>query len=328
MLKKKKRVRGIIKSTALIIFTFPLPFILSSCSEIDETLQIETVPKSVFIYAGQSNASGVARVEDMPDYMLVGGLPSNPYTHLKWADICGDPSVCDFGQRILDKGDRYAFCDITNYWIDQEATNVFFCLRCARSGTSIAPGQTDEKRPIWYAEPSWIMTHNAYKGEDITLVAFKNNNSLTKNLTEGFSSLVTGTLAKIEEGYDVKAIMWHQGESDRNAASEYYFNFKTMIEYMRNSIYMVTGDEQDRELPFIFGTISHNSSQYNVEVESAQYRVAEEMKNVFLIDMSKASLMDGLHFDSFSTEYLGKMMFNKLVDLNLVQGHILYVEKP
>ena len=42
--------------------------------------------------------------------------------------------------------------------------------------------------------------------------------------------------------------MWHQGESDRNAANAYYENFKTMIAYMRNAIYEKTGDEADNSM--------------------------------------------------------------------------------
>lgn len=174
----------------------------------------------VFIYAGQSNADGREYTTNLPDYMTSNGsLPSSPYAHLKWASICGTPSASTFGTRIFNSGERYAFCDVANYWIDQATNSDFYAIKCAYGGTAIAPGVTAEKLPIWYADAEWMQTHYAYKGDDITQPAYANYNSLTKNLTEGFASLVEGTLKAINGGYDVKAIMWHQGESDRNAAS-------------------------------------------------------------------------------------------------------------
>ena len=293
-------------------------------------LQAQTAKAPVFLYAGQSNADGREYVQVyLPEYMKVGTAPYAPYAHLKYANICGAPSTRTFGSRTLAIGSRYAFCDVTNYWIDNASKDDFYAIKCAYGGTAIATGVTADKLPVWYAEATWIKTHNAYKGDDITQEAYKNNNSLTKNLTEGLASLVEGTLAAVEGGYDVKAIMWHQGESDRNAASSYYVNFKTMIEYMRQAIYEITGDEADKTLPFIFGTICHSSTQYNAQVEKAQLQVAADVPNVYYIDMSDVTLRsDNLHFDGPSTEYLGKQMYNKLVELKLVDGNPVEAVKP
>lgn len=283
----------------------------------------------VFLYAGQSNADGREYTTNLPDYMKDNGsLPSSPYTHLKWASICGSPSTSTFGTRIFNSGERYAFCDVTNYWIDQTTSSDFYAIKCAYGGTAIAPGVTAAKLPIWYADAEWMTSHNAYSGQDITQAAYANNNSLTKNLTEGFASLVDGTLAALDNGYDVKAILWHQGESDRNAASDYYTNFKTMIAYMRQAVYAKTGDEADLTLPFIFGTVCRRSTQYNATVEAAQKQVADEDPNCYVIDMKNATLLsDNLHFDKQATEYLGKKMYNQLVTLGLVSGSQVEVEE-
>lgn len=285
--------------------------------------------KSVFLYAGQSNADGREYTKNLPDYMLDNGnLPSSPYVHLKWASICGNPLKQTFDTRTFNSGERYAFCDVTNYWIDQAVTENFYAIKCAYGGTAIAPGVTAEKLPIWYADAEWMTTHNAYKGDDITQEAYANNNSLTKNLTEGVASLIDGTLAAIDGGYDVKAIMWHQGEGDRNASGAYYTNFKTMITYMRQAIYAKTGDDADLTLPFIFGTVCRRSTQYSTGVEEAQKQVARDLENVYYIDMKNATLLsDNLHFDRQATEYLGKKMYNQLVTLGLVSGEQVEVEE-
>jgi len=283
----------------------------------------------VVIYAGQSNADGREYVQNMPEYMKVGTSPYNPYTNLRYVSVCGNPTATTFGERTLAVGTRFAFCDVTNYWIDQALDYDFYAIKCAYGGTAIAPGVTAEKLPIWYADAEWMKTHYAYKGDDITQAAYANYNSLTKDVTEGFASLVDGTLAALENGYDVKAIMWHQGESDRNASDSYYENFKTMIGYMRQAIYDKTGDEEDLTLPFIFGTVSHSSTQYNADVEKAQLQVAKDVANVYYINMSEAGLRsDNLHFDGEWTEYLGKMMYNKLVELELIDAEAIEVKKP
>ena len=146
----------------------------------------------VFIYAGQSNADGREYTTNLPDYMKDNGsLPSSPYTHLHWASICGNPSKQTFDARTFNSGERYAFCDVTNYWIDKAVSQDFYAIKCSYGGTAISPGVTVEKLPIWYADAEWMTTHNAYCGQDITQEEYKNNNSLTKNLTEGFASLVS-----------------------------------------------------------------------------------------------------------------------------------------
>ena len=287
-----------------------------------------TAQKSVFIYAGQSNADGREYVSNLPEYMKQGSSPYSPYRHLKWASICGTPSKKEFGTRQMATGERYAFCDVTNYWIDQASTQAFYAVKCAYGGTAIAPGVTAAKLPIWYADAEWMKTHYAYKGDDITKDEYANYNSLTKNLTEGLASLIDGTLAQVEGGYKVRAIMWHQGESDRNASASYYVNFKTMIAYMRQAIYEKTGDETAKTLPFIFGTVCRRSTQYNAAVEEAQRQVAAEDANVYCIDMKNATLLsDNLHFDRQATEYLGKKMYNLLVELGLVSGKQVDVDE-
>ncbi len=271
----------------------------------------------VYITAGQSNADGREYVSKLPSYMFDG------YKHLHFANVT---SSCDgtFGSRTFeDRSGRFAFCDVTNYFIDQTTSSDFYSIKCAYGGTAIDTAATYSHLPVWCADSVWIAANNAYRGDINT------GKSLTKSLTEGLTDCANITLNKIDGGYDVKAIMWHQGESDRAQSGHYYKNFKDMINYMRNAVYALTGKEKDKTLPFIFGTVSHSSKQYNSTVEKAQMQVAAELPNVYCIDMSDAGLRsDALHFDSAWTEYLGKMMYNQLVELQLVDGQPLDVQKP
>lgn len=271
-------------------------------------------PASVFITAGQSNADGREYVNKLP-YYLKGG-----YKYLRYTNVTssGDGTFHEFK---FDK--RFAFCDITNYFIEQSLQTEFYAIKCAYGGTAIDTAATYSHLPVWCADEGWIGRNNAYRGD------INKGKSLTKSLTEGFAACADVTLSKLPQGYDVKAIMWHQGESDRKQAGHYYKNFKDMINYMRAAVYAKTGREKDKTLPFIFGTVPHASKQYSRGVEEAQLRVAAELPNVYCIDMSDAGLRsDALHFDSAWTEYLGKQMYNKLVELRLVDGDMVEAEKP
>lgn len=271
----------------------------------------------VFITAGQSNADGRVYVNQLPYY-----IKANDYRHLNFASVAG-PEDGTFGPRNISSATRWAFQDVVNYFIDQRSTSDFYAVKCTYGGTAIALGQTAAKVPEWNASRAYLDTAKAYRGD------WTKGNSLAKSLTEGMRDLVNVTLSKLNGGYDVKAIMWHQGESDRKAADAYYDNFMTLVTYLRDSISNITGDEADRHLPVILGTISHKSKQYSSVVEQAQRKAAANDPNIYLIDMSDAGLReDNLHFDSAWTEYLGKKMFNVLVQIGAVDGDTIEVKKP
>ena len=274
-------------------------------------------PSSVFITAGQSNAEGRAASADKPAYLDKG------YKHLRYAFVRSTQDG-KFGKYKF--GDTFAFCDVTNYFIDKAIGKDFYSIKCTYGGTSVTPGQYNKDeagwKPVWYADSTWLANNKAHNSTDGGL-------SLVLSLTEGFAKCVEQSLGKLKNGYEVKAIMWHQGESDRNKPEEYYNNFKDMITSMREQIYSVTGREKDKTLPFVFGTVPHASRQYNPVIEAAQLRVAKELPNVYPIDFSDIPLKeDVLHFNSVGTEYAGKQMFNKLVELGLVEAKGLAIDNP
>ena len=258
---------------------------------------------SVYITAGQSNAEGRAPASEKPSYLSRG------YKHLKYAFVRGKQDG-KFGKFKF--GTTFAFCDVVNHYLDQAIGRDFYAIKCTYGGTAITPGQTEEGKPVWYADSSWLAKNKAYADG-------KSGMSLSLSLTEGFRQCAERTLSKLRGGYDVKAIMWHQGESDGKKPDEYYENFKQMILFMRQQIYAVTGKEKDKTLPFIFGTVPHASRQYNPVIEAAQFKVAQELPNVYIIDLSNVPLKeDVLHFNAQGTEYAGQLYFNKLVELGLV----------
>lgn len=283
----------------------------------------QTEPASVFITAGQSNADGRARINTLP-----AAIRENGYKHLLFANITEGPKA-GFSERKILKEKRWAFSDMVNYLIDQNTNEQFYSVKCAYGGTAIALGQRPPKVPTWNASEEYLDTARAYRGHLSDRVTMAHGNSLAMELAEGFGTLVDNVLSKLPQGYKVKAILWHQGESDRRAAKDYYKNFTTLIAFLRHAIYEKTGDKDALHLPVILGTVPHKSKQYSPIVEEAQMRAVKDDKNMHLIDMSEAELLDDqLHFDSLATEYAGRAYYNKLVDIGAVKGKKVRTGKP
>lgn len=245
--------------------------------------------KPLIIVAGQSNAEGRVPVADLPEEYVLSEPDSN--VHVYNGSGFSNLSTGYFSQS------RWAFDFITWHYISQ--VKECYVVKHAKGATRLNAhtGGSDE---AWSADFEILGT------------------SLLRQLENKIRNAKT-----LSDDINIRAILWHQGEGDFNWGDEqkYYINLKKLIAYLRG----VCGDAR---LPFISGTISHLSGQYSKVVEEAQLRVASEDKYVTYIDMSGATLLDEYHFDATSSEYLGKMMYNTLIDYGVISGEKLAVECP
>ena len=130
---------------------------------------------------------------------------------------------------------------------------------------------------------------------------------------------------------DIKAMIWHQGESDRSGTGpdNYHDNLKAVVKYVRDYLVEKTGDSKYATLDFICGTVPTNSSQYNKKVYDALFTLASEDEHFHVIETSPGTFIgDQLHFDTNCAERLGINMYNKMVDLGLVNGEKQAVPDP
>ena len=94
-------------------------------------------PAGVFIYAGQSNADGRVYNSELPDYLKPG------YDHLHYANVTSS-STGEFGSRTFtNMKERWAFCDVTNYCIEQTLKTGFYAVKCTYGGTAGARKWTE-----------------------------------------------------------------------------------------------------------------------------------------------------------------------------------------
>ena len=267
-------------------------------------------PATVIITAGQSNTDGRVLNTQLPDY-----IQKNKYTYCQWCYGSAGKIQTDgfetFSPRMVHpkRPGRWAYDAVTYYWLEQALQKEFYVIKWSLGGTAIDTRCSSTSQKYWSADPKWLAANHS------TLTGGK---SLLLSFTEEIALCIDKELSKLPQGYEIKASLRHQGESDRHQGAAYYENLKAVVAYVRNFLAEKTGEKKYKKLPFICGTVARSNKQYNKEVEEALYRLAKEDKNFYVIDMSEGKLQrDQLHFTAESAEYLGIQMYNQLVDLGV-----------
>lgn len=268
-------------------------------------------PARVIITAGQSNTDGRCSNTELPAYIKALAKDTINYQR-------GAYSYCRISQNRTDgKFDRFwpkatkqgvenswAYDAVTYLWLDQMVRDPFYVIKWAVGGTSIAANKKNKKGNYWYAEEDWLsQTRSTAEG----------GQSLLLSLTQQIDACIDNTLSALKDGYQVDALLWHQGESDYKHGRAYYDNLKGVFIHIRQHLTRKTGRDYS-QLPVIMGTVARSNKCYSAEVEEAMKRLAAEDANIYLIDMSRAGLQrDRLHFDAKSAEYLGIQVYDRLL---------------
>lgn len=264
----------------------------------------------VYIVAGQSNTDGRAQNKDLPDY-----IQQNKYKHCYWsygsAELSGKGQFELFWPRINNKNNpnRWAYDAVVNYWLEQSLGRDFYVIKESLGGTAIDPSCPSTNKMYWSADPAFL---------DSTKAADKGGKSLLKAFTENIGACIDNKLSKLKGGYEIKAFIWHQGESDRHQAGKYYKNLKGVVTYVRQYLVKKTGNKKYADLPVIIGGIVFSGRGHHNSVAEAQIQLTREDKNVHYVEVHDATLQsDNMHFDAAGTEMLGRKIYNQLVELNL-----------
>ena len=274
-------------------------------------------PRKVFLMAGQSNADGRPAIGTMPqyiqDYANNGGSK-----FCYWSYANGSEAAWQmFGGKLQpympytdnNTTSRCGFDGIVYHLIEEALHERFFVIKESRGGTAIDTRCSSSGDLWWNADPSWLETASPRSGHSLAL-----------EFTENIGLCIDNILSQLEEGYNIKCIMWHQGESDRTQAASYHDNLQQLVAYLRSFLVSKTGNEQYATLPFIAGTVNRSSTQYNAQVEQAVLQLAEEDENFYVVDMSDCKLgSDNLHFDAEGCLDAAQRMFDKLVSLGLLE---------
>ena len=252
--------------------------------------------KICIICAGQSNTDGRVPISNIPSYI------SLPLNNIHYASNYNGLSLKDGLAQSDLSSNRWAFDLVTYYNITQVAKQELYVIKYTMGGTSIDKnGATNYHWTADYEELS----------------------SISYSLLWSFEDLIRKCVKAKGENFDIRAMIWHQGEGDYmdGVNVRYYDNLKNMIAYCRG----IVGNSR---LPFICGTVTPNSGQYSKIVEDAFKRLNEEDPYFYLVDMSGAPLLDAYHFNAISSEYFGKCVYDYLIDAGVISATKLNPTKP
>lgn len=253
--------------------------------------------KLCIIGAGQSNIDGRNSTSDLPSGITL------PMTGMKY--IRNDLNGVFLDEFTANPDNKWGFDLVTCHeLINNLGTNELYYIKWANGGTSI--DLTGDSSKHWTPDYE-TLTENA-------------------SLIYLFNKEIAKCIAVNQGDFEIGAMIWHQGEGDRAsysaaAAANYYTNLKKVIAYCR-------GIAGNAILPFICGTISHSSAQYDSTVEAATLRIAQEDPYVWVVDMSDAILQDSFHFNAAWSEYFGKKVYDCLIDAKIITGTKLNPQKP
>ena len=264
----------------------------------------QNTPVPVILTAGQSNTDGRVLNEELPDYVI-----DNPYRHCYWSygsgTHSGEGKFELFWPRIYNNNNprRWTYDAITYFWLEQALGCDLYVIKESLGGTAIDPTAKSTQSMYWSADPAYL---------DTVPAADKGGKSLLKAFVDNIGACIDNKLSKLPQGYDIKALLWHQGESDRpgKASGRYYDNLKAVIQYVRNYLVDKTGEQRYAHLPVIIGSIPKAGRGYSKNVDAAQKRLCEEDSDIYLVDADDAPLQsDNIHFNAPAAEKLGIDMF-------------------
>lgn len=285
----------------------------------------------VIITAGQSNTDGRGTLATQPDY-LRAAVGESGMAHVLWSYgnstgwgyTGGLGAFAPFvpaaeGSNGTTEG-RWAYDAIVYYELAQHlaASHDLYIIKESAGGSSISPNCSSSGDRHWSVDPAYLDTAGIV-GLQQTASGLAGK-ALAPALIANARACIAA-LSAADKEVDIRCVLWHQGESDRSpssAAAQYEANLRAVIGYIRDSLVAITGKTEYATLPFVMGTVSKHSSLYNATIEKAQYRLAETMTNVYVVDMQDGTMLsDVKHFDAASQELYGRRAYNQLCKLGL-----------
>ena len=262
----------------------------------------------VILVAGQSNADGRVPMADFPRDI--------EYRFCLWSYGSGDFETATgqftpYRPRVAKpKIERsWGFDAVVYHKLEQLWQRPFYVIKHTDGGTAIDPSCKSSTHGLyWSADKAFL---------DSTTSASHGGKSLLK----AFCQQIDDCLPNLPENYDFKCLIWHQGESDQQAAGRYYENMKAVVAYARKHLVEVTGQEKYQTLPVVCGTFAQNSKQGSPIVADALRRLAREDQHFYVVEAGDLTLLrDQLHFDAQGAQTLGQRVFDVMVENKMVSS--------
>lgn len=270
------------------------------------TVSTQKVP--VILTAGQSNADGRIPLTDLPDSL-------KEYEYCLWSYGSGDFETASgefspyFPRVAKPKIERsWGFDAIVYKQLERLWLRPFYVIKHTDGGTAIDPSCKWSTHGLYWSADTLFLNH--------TVSASHGGKSLLK----AFERQIDDCLPHLPRNYDIKVLIWHQGESDQTAADRYYDNLKAVIGHIRRHLVETTGKRKYAKLPVVCGTFSKDSRQGCQQVADALYRLSREDKNFYVVNARDLPLLpDCLHFNAQGAQALGHRVFETMIQQKIVK---------
>lgn len=300
-------------------------YTIASIAYIYETPIIEKVP--FFITGGQSNTDGRLYADVLPDYLKAGNAAAQVSTgsgqFAAWAPATGTDG----------QSDKWAYDAVTYYHLAQ-ALGTFYVAKTSYGGTSIDPRVSNSPSSHanawlsqygggyhWSADPAFLAattrTRTTFEQDGVIY----DGQSLLKTWIANIDASLDTLVAAGKEP-EIKAILWHQGESDRTVAGDYKANLLQMVAYVRTHLVEKTGKTEYANLPFFCGTIPFASTQGSTTIDRTFLELDEDSSNnIFAVDIHDITLKsDNIHFSAEGAQIFGRRLYNRMIDEGVIEG--------
>ena len=264
----------------------------------------------VILVAGQSNADGRVPLSALPDELKT-------YKYCQWSYGSGDYETADgtfvpFSPRVAKPGieQSWGFDAMVYHQLEEHWQRPFYVIKHTDGGTAIDP---DCKRS----------THHLYWSADSMFLRSTTSASHGgRSLLKAFEQQIDDCLPHLPQDYDIKCLVWHQGESDCEAPDRYYENLKAVVAHLRQHLAATTGKKKYLCLPVVCGTYAKGSRMRTPQVVEALERLQREDPNFHVVDAADLTLQrDRLHFDARGSQTLGQRFFEYMKGHSIVLSY-------
>ena len=299
-----------------------------------------TVP--MFLVGGQSNTDGrldnKASDQLLPSYVASGVTGAYVSAHstynASWTTNLLEWAPCTGGSG---QSSKWAYDTPLYYFLVQQFGKIYVA-KSSYGGSSVNPSITNSGSGTglpqygsgyhWSADATFLAA-TKMAGEEFTIDGDDTTytgQSLLKAWIENMDGVIDA-IAAAGKTPDVKAIFWHQGESDNNNGN-YAANLTEMVTYVREHLATKLANDKYKTLPFIFGSVPRKSSLFKVNLDN-QYNTLNDTDGnyMYMADIYDQTMKvgDSKHFNATGAETLAKRMYNVLVDIEVADGDKLEV---
>ena len=262
----------------------------------------------VILVAGQSNADGRVPIAELPAELKA-------FHYCQWSYGSGDFETATgkfspFSPRVAKPKIEasWGFDAVVYKKLEELWQKPFYVIKHTDGGTAIDPSCKSSTHGLYWSADTTFLNHTTSASHG------------GKSLLKAFFRQIDDCLPNLPKGYDIKCLIWHQGESDQKADSLYYDNLKSVVTAVRHHLYAATGKKKYLHLPVICGTYAKGSRMRSQRVVDALFRLAADDNNFYVVEADDLTLLqDRLHFDARGAQILGERVFETMKEKSIIK---------